>query len=290
VRIEADRLYGRGAVDAKGSLATFVCAAAAARLPSGVRVRVIGAVEEEAATSAGARFAARTWRPDACIIGEPSGADAVTLGYKGRLIATARLATPCSHSAGPEPTAPELAAVVWQRLLAQASALRPDATRVFDQVQARLRSIRSASDGMRDRAEFTLGFRIPPGVLPGSIESLCHASTRELPCECEWAFSGPEVAHVADRTNPVVRALAASIRAQGSNPGYKLKTGTSDMNVVGPIWNCPIAAYGPGDSSLDHTPDEHIVLPEYLRAIRILTHALETLGAELAGAGPADQS
>jgi len=29
-----------------------------------------------------------------------------------------------------------------------------------------------------------------------------------------------------------------------------IKTGTSDMNIVGPIWKCPIVAYGPGDSRL----------------------------------------
>ena len=39
------------------------------------------------------------------------------------------------------------------------------------------------------------------------------------------------------------------------------------MNVVGPVWQCPILAYGPGDSSLDHTPHEQIELPEYLSKI-----------------------
>jgi LysW-gamma-L-lysine carboxypeptidase len=56
------------------------------------------------------------------------------------------------------------------------------------------------------------------------------------------------------------------------------------MNVVGPAWGCPLVAYGPGDSALDHTPHEHIVLVEYLAAIRVLTRALRTLD-ELAGAG-----
>jgi LysW-gamma-L-lysine carboxypeptidase len=46
------------------------------------------------------------------------------------------------------------------------------------------------------------------------------------------------------------------------------------MNVVGPVWNCPIVAYGPGDSLLDHTPNEHIVLAEYLQSIAILQTVL----------------
>ncbi|MFN2201675.1 MAG: acetyl-lysine deacetylase, partial [Caldilineaceae bacterium] len=53
-----------------------------------------------------------------------------------------------------------------------------------------------------------------------------------------------------------------------------VKTGTSDMNIVGPIWNCPIVAYGPGDSSFDHTPDEHIEVEEYLRAVGLLSDVL----------------
>jgi LysW-gamma-L-lysine carboxypeptidase len=56
----------------------------------------------------------------------------------------------------------------------------------------------------------------------------------------------------------------------GGEPRFKVKTGTSDMNVVGPVWGCPIVAYGPGDSRLDHTPHERIDLAEYRRAISIL--------------------
>ena len=49
------------------------------------------------------------------------------------------------------------------------------------------------------------------------------------------------------------------------------------MNVVGPVWNCPILAYGPGNSALDHTPDEHIDLDEYLLAVQVLSGVLERL-------------
>ena len=49
------------------------------------------------------------------------------------------------------------------------------------------------------------------------------------------------------------------------------------MNVVGPAWRCPILAYGPGDSKLDHTPNEHIDTQEYLRAVRVLEGVLERL-------------
>jgi LysW-gamma-L-lysine carboxypeptidase len=49
------------------------------------------------------------------------------------------------------------------------------------------------------------------------------------------------------------------------------------MNIVGPAWGCPIVAYGPGDSSLDHTPHEHINIAEFRRSIDVLAQMLETL-------------
>lgn len=284
VRIEGDRLYGRGSVDAKGPLAAFTVAAARAHLPPGVCIRVIGATEEEAATSKGARFAAANYRADACIIGEPSGADGVTLGYKGRLIAGLDLETESSHSAGPEATAAELAFDIWSRVRAACEARTAGAKRVFDQVQSRLRSLHSDHDGLADRAAMTVGFRIPPGVTPAELETICAASTASVHARTHWHFTGHEVAHVADRSNVIARALTGAIRAEQMTPAPKLKTGTSDMNVVGPAWNCPIAAYGPGDSSLDHTPNEHIHLSEYLASIRVLTRALETTARELVDA------
>uniref|UniRef100_UPI0025C3D894 M20/M25/M40 family metallo-hydrolase n=1 Tax=Deinococcus sp. TaxID=47478 RepID=UPI0025C3D894 len=68
-------------------------------------------------------------------------------------------------------------------------------------------------------------------------------------------------------------------RAQGGTPTFKVKTGTSDMNVVAELWPVPTLAYGPGDSSLDHTPEERLDLAEYDRAVAVLTEALTRLVA-----------
>ena len=73
-----------------------------------------------------------------------------------------------------------------------------------------------------------------------------------------------------------MRSFLAGLRSHdsGAQLGFVLKTGTSDMNVVAPIWRCPIVAYGPGDSSLDHTPNEHLQLNEYWKAINVLEETL----------------
>ena len=49
------------------------------------------------------------------------------------------------------------------------------------------------------------------------------------------------------------------------------------MNVVAPVWHCPIVAYGPGDSALDHTPNEHLSLDEYWKAVRVIEQVLNQL-------------
>src|SRR5207245_10135239 len=101
VSIEGDELVGRGAVDAKGPLAAFI-AAATQPIP-GVRVTVVGAVEEESPSSKGARHRATLAAPDWCVIGEPSGWDAVTVGDKGRLRLDVAIPRDGAHDAPPWP-------------------------------------------------------------------------------------------------------------------------------------------------------------------------------------------
>ncbi len=280
VRIEGDLLHGRGSVDAKGPLATLLLAAATAAIPAGVRLIIIGAVEEEASSSRGARHIAPLLAPRACIIGEPSGFDGVTLGYKGRLIAENIVSRESSHSAGPGATAAEVVVDWWLAMRDLARVRSEGCARVFDQVQASLRSCDTKSDGLHDTARAVVGFRLPPGVDPRDFEQAC----RERTVEGELTFTSHERAHLTNRADPIVRHFTSAIRASGAEPRPRIKTGTSDMNVVAPIWTCPIVAYGPGDSALDHTPHEHISLSEFLRSISVLRTAIESLATEIAQA------
>jgi len=278
VRREGVRLYGRGAVDAKGPLANFILAAAAVGLPPGVKLVVVGAVEEEAATSAGARHVLDRYRPAAVIIGEPSGGDRITVGYKGRLLIDYHVSLGAAHSARDEETACERAINYWLWAKGFAEAYGAAETRRFDRVDCALRSMASGSDGLVEWATMGIALRLPLGFPADAFQEAARAAAGTA----EVAFRGDEAAYRADKNNPLVRALLAAIRAQGGQPRFTVKTGTSDMNVVGPAWQCPIVAYGPGDSDLDHTPDEHIELDEYRRTITVLTEALRHLVADLA--------
>jgi LysW-gamma-L-lysine carboxypeptidase len=280
VRVENGRLYGRGSVDAKGSLCAFAEAAAQAAIPAGWRVVVVGAVEEETATSKGAHFVKGRFSPQMCIIGEPSGADRITLGYKGRLLVDYTLTRSVAHTARPEPSVGALGAAFWQRILDWSNQQNEGIQRYFDQVMPGLRSINTTTDHFHEMLCMTVGFRLPPRLSPDDVFAAISAYTEpdgELrPYSMERAYQG-------DRNNALVRGMLAAIRAQGRQPGFVLKTGTSDMNVVGAAWTCPIIAYGPGDSDLDHTPDEHLPLEEYNAAVATLRHFIESLNNTAVG-------
>ena len=273
-RVEDGVLYGRGSVDAKGSLCAFAEAAAGAAIPEGWRVVVVGAVEEEAATSRGARYIAEHFDPTMCIIGEPSGVSRVTLGYKGRLLVDYRLTRPVAHTARPEPTVGALGASFWRRVEAWAETKNVGIEGQFDRIMSSLRAINTQSDSFCDTVTMTVGFRLPPSISPE--ETLTAVQSLAEP-DAEVSGYGLEHAYKGERSNGLVRGMLGAMRTHGIQPGFVLKTGTSDMNVVGRVWQCPLIAYGPGDSNLDHTPNEHLPLTEYGQAIAVLRHFLEHL-------------
>jgi LysW-gamma-L-lysine carboxypeptidase len=269
-----DRLNGRGAVDAKGPLACFAAAAARAqgRL-AGRRVIVLGAVGEEG-DSRGARFIQDKYRPDFTVIGEPSGWEKVTLGYKGSAWFDYRVRRALAHTSARAESACEAAVAYWNSVTAWAEGRNAGQPKMFDQVSPTLRAMRSGSDGFHETAELHFGLRLPPGLAVPEL----HVALQALAAEAELTLREGVPAFRGEKNTPLVRAFLAAIRQAGGQPAFSVKSGTSDMNIVAPAWGTPILAYGPGDSALDHTPDEHILLSEYERAIGVLTEVLVRLG------------
>jgi len=277
VRIEDGQLYGRGSVDAKGPMATFVQAASQAETNGNSRIIVVGVVEEEVQTSKGARYIVDKYRPEYCIIGEPSGWDAMTIGYKGRLLVEYSHRKPWTHPAADETSAADDAFTCWEGIRQFTSSYNNDNSKQFIQLQSRINEIATSNEDAYQSVRSTFAFRLPPDLGPAqlieSLEKLTDQPGEFKTVEAVPAFSG-------SRRTPLHRAFLGAIRDGGGTPRFKRKTGTSDMNIVGPAWNCPILAYGPGDSSLDHTPNEHIDLDEYQRSITIVTNVLEHLAQE----------
>ncbi len=275
VRIEDGVLWGRGSVDAKGPLATFVAAASAAAGQLGCRVTVVGATGEEVIGSPGANEVATWDAPEFCVIGEPSGWDSVCLGYRGSMSLIYRLRQSTRHTAGPGESVAEVAVQFWNTVLAELETWNAEAKNSFGSIGHSLRSFNTQGDGLTDTATLSVGLRLPPEI---DVKRLL-GRIRELAGSAEIEIDGIQEGYRTTKRSALIPPFLRGIRAAGGKPGFKVKLGTSDMNVVGPAWGCPIVAYGPGDSSLDHTPDERIDLGEYLLAVQVLRDVLVSLSA-----------
>ena len=272
VRRDGDLLHGRGAVDAKGPLAAAIAAVSRQRRDAGFRYVVVGAVEEES-TSRGARHLATTMNaPDSLVILEPSGWDAVTIAYKGSLRLRWRIEQEHGHGAGREPSAPDRGVALVRALQDHARATNESAG-VFERVDVRVIRFDSESDGLIDVATIDIGIRTPPGCDADALIEVAHSASNGGGV----SVIGQEPAIRMDRSSALARAFTRAIRSCGGAPRFKLKTGTSDLNILAPAWRCEAVAYGPGDSSLDHTPHEHISVAELERGVEVLSRVLSEL-------------
>jgi [amino group carrier protein]-lysine/ornithine hydrolase len=268
-------LYGRGSVDAKGPLAAFVDAAAGCGALPGWQIIVIGAVGEEQ-DSPGALHIVTLYHPEAAIIGEPSGWERVTLGYKGSAWATVTVRRSLAHTAGQGESACEAVVRAWETIVEKAAAINHGREKNFERLQLSLRGMDSGGDGFEEWASLRVGGRLPPDLPPAKwYEALAvDAQLASIPGISIQPVGFPIPAWQGEKNNGLVRAFLAGIRAAGGQPGFLLKSGTADLNIVAPAWGCPALAYGPGDAALDHTPAEHIVLAEYLKGVEVLKTVL----------------
>ena len=266
-------LYGRGSVDAKGPLACFVDAVAQAGAKEGWQFVVIGAVEEER-DSEGARSVADQYKPEFAIVGEPNQWDRLALGYKGSAWSILTFQRRQSHTSSGEETAAEAAVEGWLKIRAHVDSFNSNKQKVFDKLLPTLNGIETESNEFEQCARLKIGVRLPVEFSPDRWYETLHEILPDTQLErAGFAIS----AWVCEKNTPLVRSFLRSIRSEGGEPRFVYKTGTADLNIVAPVWKCPALVYGPGDSSLDHAPNEHISLDEYEKSVRVLCGALRTL-------------
>jgi len=250
----------------------------------GWQIIVIGAVGEEQ-DSPGAQHVVPLYHPDYAIIGEPSGWERVTLGYKGSAWALVTVRRSRAHTAGKGESACEAVVRAWEAISAMAAGINLEREKNFERLQLSLRGMASGGDGFEEWASLRVGARLPLDLPPQHwYEQLSgDQGLVSMPGISIQPIGFPIPAWQGEKNNPLVRACLAGIRAAGGQPGFLLKTGTADLNIAAPVWGCPALAYGPGDSTLDHTPDEHIALTEYHQAVEVLKSVLQRLCQDKAG-------
>jgi len=287
LRIEEGKIYARGAVDAKGPLAAMIMAAVAAAKEPGFKGKIlIASVVEEEATSRGVKHLINQGiKADYAIFGEPSGVENVTIGYKGQIQLKIVCKTETGHSSTPwlYDNALEKAYEVWG-LIKNASSypsLDPSES-PFNVVTACLVKVMGgrATSVVPFEAEMNLDVRVPIQFTTAQVFEQIEKII------VKYQAANPKVtvkATVLDtvepfevnKASPIVHVLSSSVRKVLNKPATLLrKTGTGDMNILGRAMNLQIVTYGPGDSHLDHTLDEHINISEYLDAIQVYKETL----------------
>lgn len=255
---------GRGSIDAKGALASAIAAAASLPDISGT-LTIIGAVGEES-DSRGARHLLRGPSPDCLLVGEPSGWDRVTIGYRGLLRLRYVVEAARSHGSSPEPSAGDLAIRFVNSVQSSTRMTRGEG------IRAKVIDISSHRDARTEWCTTNVEVRLPPSIEPhklaASIPPPDHGSY-----EVVAAISAVEV----DRSNVVVRALGKAIRGEGGRVTHVRKAGTSDMNLAASAWPAPMASYGPGDPRLSHGPEEALPIAELRSSTRVLKTTFKDL-------------
>ena len=280
LRIEEGKLFARGAVDAKGPLAAMIMAALYAAKEPGFKGKIlVASVVEEEATSRGVKYLiTQGIKADYAVFGEPSGVENVTIGYKGQIQLKIVLKTETGHASTPwlYDNALEKGYELWEQIKNASSypSLDPSAS-PYNAVTACLVKVVGgrATSVVPFEAEMNLDVRVPIQFSTAQVYEQIEKIITKYHAANPKVFVKATVLDTVEpfevnKASPLVHVLSSSVRKVLNKPAMLLhKTGTGDMNILGKAMNLPIVTYGPGDSHLDHTLEEHIEVKEYLDSI-----------------------
>lgn len=281
LRREHDRLYARGACDAKGPLVSMLGAMeqmiAASADWSGTLLGVFVADEEVAST--GARHYAKNAEPiDFCVIGEPTSCTAVT-AHKGSMRPIVHVHGTTAHSG-----TPDLGVNAILKLPALLAAIEDEHKRIVgrkhDLVGSPSLTITRISGGHADNVvpdlcELMLDRRMIPGedeiVVQGEIANLVARASAQAGTLMDVARHQPTTGGASETPldHPVV---AAAQRACRHHHGH-------DTPVGGFQGGCDLVHFrtvgaqgvvlGPGALEVAHKPDEFVPAGELVLATEI---------------------
>jgi LysW-gamma-L-lysine carboxypeptidase len=285
VKLEGDKLYGRGAVDAKAPLASMIMGASKIREPKG-KIIVACLVDEEGQGKGVKQLIEDKIQTDYAIFGEPSRTWNVTIGYKGSLHLQLKCKTLTGHSSAPwlSDNAIEKTFEIWKKIQEKHFKEENSESRFYS-ITSCLTKISGGESSSMIPSECTteIDMRTPPQLSPESIFSRLNEFINELNKESEdtqieLKCLGSVPAYESDKRSILVRSLTYAIRKCSEKaPTLLRKTGTGDMNELGATMNVPMVSYGPGDSHLDHTDEENISVTEYQESIKVYQEAIPRL-------------
>jgi LysW-gamma-L-lysine carboxypeptidase len=287
VKTESGRLYGRGAVDAKSSLAAMVSAAHNLQpVMENGKVIVAGVVEEERRAKGIRQLMHEGLRIDYAIFGEPSGAENITFAYKGKIELRFTCKTASGHVGAQHllDNAIEKAYELWDTLKDSCEKSK-SRHGIFYSLTPSLVAIKSqrSSGGIPDTCVIDVDLRLPPTIKSNAAVSMTKKSVEDFQATRPGTSVSMKVIDrvepfVSDRNSSLMMALEKAIfEVTGKPAKFLRKTGTGDMNIFGAETGIHVATYGPGDAHLSHTENEWVELSEYRTSIKVYERTVENI-------------
>ena len=281
-RVQAGRLYGRGACDTKGSVAAMLsalCAVAAAKQrPAETEIIFAALIDEEHAQAGSRALAGSGLKADLAIVGEPTLCQVVT-AHKGSLWLKLETRGKAAHGAKPElgvNAIHEMAGVVTLLETNYARALSRQHHPLLGHGTVNVGVITGGRQPnvVPDRCEIVIDRRTLPGETEAGVRREILALLRAGGLKV--TMSGTKLAPFrpleTDPRLPLVRQLA-DCAGQARPLGVDYFCDAAVLAAGG----IPSVVFGPGDIAQAHTTDEWIALESLERAQRILVRFLSSL-------------
>jgi len=287
VKIDETKIYGRGASDAKGPLATFLYSSYLLKrvenLPS--KIIVVATVDEEG-DGKGIKELINTLKtlkinPAYAIFGEPGGAHVITIGYKGRIQLRIKIFTESHHASSPDaPNAIE--SMIRLLTMLKDYELRLRTHNAFTSITITPTIIKGghAINVTPKNCEVVLDIRTPPTKTINQFLSDIVKIIKSFDNSVKSAYEVEDLteAYQSNIATTLVEAFRKAISQEiNTEPKFIRKTGTGEMNIFAHEYKIPIITYGPGDPRVSHTDNEYISIEDYHKSINVLKRALWTL-------------
>ncbi|MHA1272535.1 MAG: M20/M25/M40 family metallo-hydrolase [Promethearchaeota archaeon] len=299
VKEENGKIFGRGAVDCKPSLAAMVYSISNYDLKEDEGTIIFaGIVREEDSLIGIEEFIKLDINPDFAIFGEPTKLEQICIGYKGRICIGYRAITESGHaaSAWQYVNAVEICLQIWNIIkgvcwqLTGSHCKRDDNAKYFHQIIPTLTVISGGelTNCVPSKCEIYIDIRFPPEISAEHILEQIRKSILNFKDvfqkETKQSFQIQENilslinGYEVEGNELIVGALRWAIfKTIGKKPKLIKKTGTTFINAIGIHYNIPSITYGPGDPKLEHTNKEYIEIKEYLNSLEIYSKFFKKL-------------